>query len=94
MLGSVLLGCAQAPTEKPQVKPEPAPATLGALPATYVDDPARKIDRHLRCEITRRPRALVLEFQILGGGPVSHLNSSYRLENSPPRFVPYRVSLL
>jgi len=39
VLGSVLLGCAQAPTEKPQVKPEPAPATLGALPATYVDDP-------------------------------------------------------
>ena len=39
VLGSALLGCAQAPTEKPQVKPEPAPADLGALPATYVDDP-------------------------------------------------------
>jgi len=36
---ALLLGCAQAPTEKPQVKAEPAPATLGALPATYVDDP-------------------------------------------------------
>jgi len=38
VLAGVLLGCAQAPTEKPPVKPEPAPATLGALPATYVDE--------------------------------------------------------
>ena len=41
-----------------------------ARPAADIDDPAREVDRHLGCEITRRPRALVLELQILSGGPV------------------------
>jgi hypothetical protein len=34
----LLAGCAQAPAEKPQVHEPAPPATLGALPATYVDE--------------------------------------------------------
>ena len=34
----LLGGCAQTPVDKPQPKPEPPPATLGTLPATYVDE--------------------------------------------------------
>ena len=33
---ALLAGCAQAPTEKPQTREPPAPATLGALPATFI----------------------------------------------------------
>jgi len=39
VLAGLLLGCAQPPTEKPAApRQDPSPATLGALPATYVDD--------------------------------------------------------
>ena len=38
VLAGLLLGCAQTPTEKPAPRQDPPPSTLGALPATYIDE--------------------------------------------------------
>jgi len=57
-------GCAQAPVEKPQPTPEPPPATLGALPATYVD--AAGCPGCLAATMTLRPDGSFLLREQLG----------------------------
>jgi hypothetical protein len=44
--------------------------------AADVDDAVRILARHLREQIACRPRALILEFQVLGGRPVGTLGGS------------------
>ncbi len=58
---------------------------LGGIagPAAEIVDPPRRRQRHLREQITRRPRALVLELEILAGVPtIGHDDTSASVRTS------------
>lgn len=64
---------------------EPLDEQLGRItrPAAEIDDTAGSGERHLRQQVARRTRALILKFQVLARAPVVHAsiaNSRYGTE--------------